>query len=143
MKPVFQDIIDADKGNCMSACLASVFELELNQVPNFWWMARGSTPRMQDEMVKWLRTLGYCLLTVGMKKFIPFSQLVGCYALGGVKSQMFDVNHGIIVTWVQKDDHTVSMEVVHDPNPKNKRKYEPSEIIDVSFLIPINPRVST
>jgi len=141
MKPVFQDIIDAEKGNCMSACLASVFEIGLEDVPNFWEMARGSTPRMQDAMVEWLRTVGYGLLTVPVKTFTPFSQLLGCYALAGVKSQMFEVNHGIVITWVQKAEYTVGIEVVHDPNSKNKRKYEPSEIIDLSFLIPIKPRI--
>ncbi len=143
MKPIFQKILDVDKGDCASACLASILEIELEQVPSFWELARGSTPRMQDEMRSWLESLGYCLLTVPVKDtFILYSNLVGCHAFAGVKSQMFEgVHHGVVVTWVQKDEHTVGMEIVHDPNPQNKRKYKPSEIEDLSFLIPINPRV--
>ena len=39
MKPVYQTIIDKNKGNCMQAMYASLFELELEEVPNFslWW----------------------------------------------------------------------------------------------------------
>jgi hypothetical protein len=35
MKKVYQTIIDKSKGNCMQAAFASLFELELEQVPNF------------------------------------------------------------------------------------------------------------
>lgn len=34
MIPVTQDIF-GEKGNCMAACVASIFELSLKQVPNF------------------------------------------------------------------------------------------------------------
>jgi len=35
MKKVFQTIIDKDHGNCMQAAFASLFEVELSEVPNF------------------------------------------------------------------------------------------------------------
>lgn len=35
MKKVFQTIVDKDHGNCMQAVVASLFELELDDVPNF------------------------------------------------------------------------------------------------------------
>ena len=35
MKKVYQTIIDENKGNCMQAAIASLFDLELNDVPNF------------------------------------------------------------------------------------------------------------
>lgn len=35
MKKVFQTVVDKGKGNCMQAALASLFDLELEQVPNF------------------------------------------------------------------------------------------------------------
>ena len=35
MKKVFQTIIDKDKGNCLQAAIASLFDQELDSVPNF------------------------------------------------------------------------------------------------------------
>ena len=36
MKPVMQKIFDSRKGDCVRACLASIFELSIDEVPNFW-----------------------------------------------------------------------------------------------------------
>jgi len=35
MKKVYQTIIDQNKGNCMQAAIASLFDLELEEVPDF------------------------------------------------------------------------------------------------------------
>ena len=35
MKKVYQTIIDPDHGNCMQAAMASLFEKDLDEVPNF------------------------------------------------------------------------------------------------------------
>lgn len=35
MKPVYQTIFDKPHGNCLQACVASILELDLDQVPNF------------------------------------------------------------------------------------------------------------
>lgn len=35
MKPVDQTIFGAKKGNCMSACVATLLELSIDEVPNF------------------------------------------------------------------------------------------------------------
>lgn len=43
MKPVFQTIYSVPHGNCLQACVASILELSLEEVPNFmlhgdgWW----------------------------------------------------------------------------------------------------------
>ena len=44
MKPVDQTILTAPGGNCFAACVASILELPLADVPNFcseerWWNA--------------------------------------------------------------------------------------------------------
>ena len=36
MKPVMQKVVSAGEGDCMSACLASILELPLDRVPNFY-----------------------------------------------------------------------------------------------------------
>jgi hypothetical protein len=35
MKPVYQTILEPPRGNCFSACVASIFEVSLEDVPNF------------------------------------------------------------------------------------------------------------
>ena len=35
MKPVDQTIFGFEKGNCMQACIASIFEVSLDSIPNF------------------------------------------------------------------------------------------------------------
>jgi len=35
MIPVYQTIVDKNKGNCMQAAIASLLEMNLNEVPNF------------------------------------------------------------------------------------------------------------
>jgi len=43
LKPVFQTIVDTENGDCTRAAVASMFELDITQVPNFvmfdddWW----------------------------------------------------------------------------------------------------------
>jgi hypothetical protein len=35
MKPVYQEVVDEHKGDCMQAAIASLLELPLNEVPDF------------------------------------------------------------------------------------------------------------
>lgn len=54
MKKVYQTIIDAGKGNCMQAAVASLLELQLEEVPNF-----KDTNDFWGELFKFLRLHGY------------------------------------------------------------------------------------
>lgn len=54
MRPVFQTKFKPPDGNCMQACIASVLELDLDDVPNFvdaqsgWW----------EQLTEWLGKRG-------------------------------------------------------------------------------------
>jgi hypothetical protein len=41
MKKIFQTIVDKDHGNCMQAAIASLFEIDLEEVPNFIELKEG------------------------------------------------------------------------------------------------------
>ena len=43
MKKVFQTIVDKRHGNCMQAAVASLFDLELEEVPNFIELKEGNS----------------------------------------------------------------------------------------------------
>ena len=54
MMPVYQTVLEPPHGNCLQACIASLFELPLEDVPNF--MAYGSGWRTKYR--KFLKTFG-------------------------------------------------------------------------------------
>ena len=49
MKPVNQTIINFRQGNCIQACVASIFELELSEVPNFMEYGTDNFDERMDE----------------------------------------------------------------------------------------------
>ena len=63
MKPVFQTRYGKDEGNCYQACLASIMEMELDEVPDFCnlYPERG---HWQLEANIWLRQFGLATVTI-------------------------------------------------------------------------------
>jgi hypothetical protein len=68
MKPVFQTIIDSKRGNCLSAGLASVLELPIEQVPNF---IADHGEDFQKAVNDWLAPQGLAWLRIIMPREIP------------------------------------------------------------------------
>lgn len=119
MKKVYQTIVDKGNGNCMQAVVASLFELELNEVPHFlnfgdsWW----------KEFDHFFRTKGLdpCYIhrnknhdtTESMINIAKFDGGINGYFYGAVKSQTFEgVIHAVIID--------SDLNIVHDPNPNQK-----------------------
>jgi len=115
MKPVFQTCVDSGKGDCQRAQLASVFELDISQVPNF----------ILYKDADWFSVYWYFLLALGYEYVgnagpdrhndpnrRNYKSIDG-YFLAQVKSKTFD-----------KKVHAVVMDeggiVVHDPNPNQR-----------------------
>ena len=55
MKKVFQTIVDPGNGNCMQAAVASLLELEIEEVPHFL----KTHPNPNYAMMKFLKEKGY------------------------------------------------------------------------------------
>ena len=55
MKLVYQTIIDKNKGNCAQAAIASLLELELDEVPNF----KGEGKDFWDCLFNFIKSKGY------------------------------------------------------------------------------------
>lgn len=127
MKKVYQTIIDPGFGNCMQAAVASLFEEELENVPNFisfgdeWWIefvkyfeSKGykettylynpvmfpkTLPKWSLERLKEFKGInGFFYATVNSPKFNPEGNLSG-------------ICHAVII---DKD-----FNIVHDVNPNN------------------------
>lgn len=131
MKKVYQTIIDEGHGNCMQAAIASLFELNLEDVPHFleagdnWWKdfdrifkeQTGNDPtyinRRQDEKID------------GVLNAARLDGGINGYFYASVKSRTFpDVNHAVIVD--------TNLNVVHDPNPNGKAlSLTPDDILGI------------
>jgi hypothetical protein len=133
MTPVFQSTVDKGKGDCQRAAVASLFDLELEQVPHFRLYSSDT----------WWRVYYYFLIGIGYK-FHGTSmaerhrdigrrnyESVNGLFLATVPSRTIDgILHNVLI-----DEMGV---VVHDPNP-NKRWFginviESGELIHVDII---------
>ena len=113
MNPVFQTITDAGRGDCHRAAVASIFDLEITQVPHFrlfdediWW----------DVFCNFIWSLGYEVIgtdsLIGGRIPSEYESING-YHLATVPSKTFlDKTHAVII-------NNKGM-VAHDPNPNKK-----------------------
>lgn len=125
MKPVTQTIFNADHtngeetGNCFASCIASIFELSLEEVPNFSWIGRQKHPESESEPLPgssdwwyylrdWLAPRGLMFLELtadGSHKDIL--RALGYHVLTG-KSPRGDFYHSVVGR---------GGKIVHDPHP--------------------------
>lgn len=107
MKPVMQTKISPVDGDCARACVASMFELDITQVPNFILFG----DKWFNVYFHFLQGLGY--MFYGIQH--PDNEIKEEYLINGcvyvsVRSRSFqDITHGVLI-----NKHRV---VIHDPNP--------------------------
>ena len=127
MIPVYQTI-EGEKGDCFRACLASLFDFKIEQVPNFfdtsnetelWWKA------VRD----WLRPLGFGIMSLETKDKLYLSLFEGYFIVCGKTFKGLD--HATI--WKNG-------EMVHDPHYSGLG-LDTIEYIDI--LYPLNPATFT
>jgi hypothetical protein len=107
MKPVHQTIFTHPNGNCLQACVASILEVEIDQVPNFtvgdghWW----------DRFSSYFGGLGIAPVAIDRaNKSVP-GEAIGVplgYSILTGKSPRGDFNHAVVA---------LDGKVVHDPFP--------------------------
>jgi len=130
--PVLQTITDDGIGNCMAACIASLLELPISEVPNFvaaetddvgscwlrlandWLASRGFALAMVREQPEWLAD------------GVPF--IVSCESPRSTPHK--PKRHAVIVVlngW--------EMVVVHDPYPGQEQNGQQLESVYFSYLL--------
>lgn len=119
MKPVDQTMFGSLSGNCYPACLASILEIELGDVPNFCaqnWLARTE---------EWLRTEHDCtLLGFRPKGEGAFYCVPAMYHIIAGKSSR-GLDHAVV---------GFQGKMVHDPHPSHDGLIAAEEF---EFLIPL------
>lgn len=117
MKPVLQTTF-YPKGNCYAACVASILELPLSEVPDFFNVPAGQDRfnTGYERVADWLAQRGLGILRV-LPMFdgvwvapVHLSQPFFCIASGD--SPRHQCGHAIV--WGFSDQHSAP---VHDPHP--------------------------
>ncbi len=137
MKPVYQTFIDGKRGNCMQAVMASLFELSIDEVPNFiefgdLWFSEYNRfiESMNYEFLGTLYNPHDCYSEIAEpvdiidgSRFSKLQNLKGIkgYFYASCFSQKFyDPN----LRWGSQVTHAVIVDrylnIAHDPNPENK-----------------------
>jgi hypothetical protein len=128
MKPVHQTVFGESSGNCWSACLASILEVPIEDVPNFCGDPACNENWFSDTD-KWLQERGLRIIDVTIIEGSEFGVGGdGIYMIGRGKSPRGNFSHSTVVT-VQ--DGVFAM--AHDPHPSGdglEGKWE-----YVSFLV--------
>lgn len=115
MKPVFQTRFGAE-GNCWAACLASYFEVSLEEVDH----CAGNHADWHAQTQDWLAARG--LYYVESSRDIATGQmgttlpLDGAIAIAGCHTDRA-LPHVVIVRIFRTGDKTFDFEVIHDPYP--------------------------
>jgi len=130
MKKVLQTIVDKGRGNCMQATVASLFDLELEQVPNFIELKEN-----------WFEVMCEFFRKNGCKSLNPFYKSshtssfyldalkhdggVNGYFYAVVPSQTFAPEDGVTHAVVVDSE----LNIVHDPNPNQLAlKLKPEDV---------------
>lgn len=117
MKKVYQKIVDKGHGDCMRAVVASLLELELEEVPNFIELGDLWFP----EMHKFFHLRGYtlegCLYQHNneMHEIKNYQGINGLFWGGVYSPKYYNPNDSVPVTHAVIIDKNYN--IVHDPNP--------------------------
>ena len=137
MIPVDQTVFTVPGGNCFSACVASLLELPLSEVPYFMGDAPIEEPYDWFQgFLEWLRPLGWWAMCLNLdNEWRPD----GLCILSG-KSPRGDFSHSVVArgrggTHFEIKGHPLVVE--HDPHP-SREGIETQD--DVVVLVPIDPR---
>ena len=132
MKKVYQSRIDKNHGTCMQAAIASLFEMFIEDVPNFVELGE----EWFDIYVKFYEDNGYLLNIFNpqgridiAKQALEVDKGINGYWYASVESINLgkDVWHAVII---DKD-----LNVIHDPNPNNYgHVYKPEDILSIDVV---------
>jgi hypothetical protein len=114
VKPVDQTTFGAPGGNCFSACVASLLELPIEEVPYFM------TDEFPGNFTKWLELRGLYFLRFKYVFMPP-----GFYIMGGLGAR--GMPHSVVMS---------GSLLVHDPHPSRAGLVRLEEI---TVLVPLDP----
>lgn len=149
MKPVYQIITEPGKGDCWRACIASILELEINEVPNFVGQFHDNPEFNHYELChKWLSERGLFMIDVNLSKvdewfyILDWQMIKGAYGIASVPSQKNQGGWHSVVIHFTGDNRTTSLKIVHDPRIDNEPYPEDVKFRRMQFIAPVLPKVA-
>ena len=127
MKKILQENINKGSGDCARAVIASLFDKELHEVPEFH--PDGS---QLWEITKYFKSQGYGVTCYNRRPGLPSLEEVAKHDGGvnvlfyaSVPSQTYENgSHAVVVD--------VDMNIVHDPNPNQlAMKLKPEDVVSI------------
>lgn len=130
MIPIDQTIFGFKKGNCHQACLASVLEESLEDIPNFWEGNEENVEGFWKDQRKWLRFRGWNIINVRFEEEYNIKESLNEAIVIAMGKSPRDISNYHAVVWQ-------SGEIIHDPHPsKDGLIGKPKEF---SILFPLDP----
>lgn len=115
MKPVFQDRFrtKTTRGNCFSACVASILEIQLNDVPNWVEDGEKSGIAWRTLFERWCACNGIAVIEIMFEDGeMPDIYTEAFMIANGVGTRLFEsefIRHSVVYQGKQ---------LVHDPHPE-------------------------
>lgn len=133
MIPVIQTVYGKGRGNCYSACFASLLEIGIDEVPCF---VRDHGNRWYEAVQKWLGDRGMMTIRIVLGENLVFNPLPeDCLCIATGKSPRGEFAHSV----VGKINGGFNFQITHDPHPDGRGIIGEPTIIE--FLAPLNPKV--
>ncbi len=130
MIPVDQDLFGPEEGNCVAACVASLLELPLADVPNICAASSGPPEQWLERLNAWLRRYGLVAVLLDTADFFDWSWFGGAWCIVSGKSE-----RGLLHATVWRDG-----QLVHDPHPSKSGICAPESIVIFVALDPASER---
>jgi hypothetical protein len=149
MKPVNQKVISQGKGDCWRCCIASILELNADDVPNFVGDSDHSKGIIAEDLArKWLAERGLFILEIYLHNDLKWycalnwTHLRNVYCIMSVPSQKFPGGSHAVVGQFVKDKQGTELRVVHDPNPENEAYDHEVKISRLQFIVPFKLQIN-
>lgn len=148
MKRIFQTDTSDVTGNCHQCCVASLFDIPLEEVPNFVENVEldGAVEGWRSRYIKFMREEGYEIVFIPMAhketmdEFLRCNPSLECDALFAVESFHHERKHHCVVGEIKRGKFSIT----HDPNPLNvSRLKEEYRIVTVDLFIESDRLFST
>ena len=129
MKPIYQTIRDPGKGNCWAACIASLVEANIDDVPNFildpdWFKATQ----------EWLAERGWGLIQLKWPEEIYDWQWPNCLVIMSGRGPR-GVRHSVICRLQMRNESGYAeTHLVHDPYPGGSGLLKQTDDQYISFV---------
>ena len=137
MNKVMQRVSDQGRGDCLTACLATLMDLTIDEVPNFRAMAADHPSDDQSIFYeRWLKPRGLKLIWIwDYHTSLHWIHLAGTHCIFTMPSQRFEGGQHAVVGCFEGDRSMVKLTILHDPSPWNKPYPERTRPIAIGLLM--------